>query len=138
MITRLIVTSIEAKKNIDKKSTNFEVFFNIEDVKVEDDAINVKFNYRAKYNNDGGHIAIKGELSAKENKETIKKIQAGLKDKMFPPEYLQRIINTINYFGSSNATVVASVINLIPPIKLPVLKLNQKKTNNKNSTSVSA
>ncbi len=125
MITRITISELEAKKNTDARSAGFEVLFNVEDVKIEGDLVKVKYVYTANYRGNAGHIRIKGELTAKEDKDAIKKIEAGLKGKKLPPEYMQKVINAVNYFGTTNATLVASVMNMVPPIKMPVLQLRQ-------------
>lgn len=126
MITRISITEIEAKKPLGAKATGFDVLFNVEDAKVINDEVILKFTYRADYKTNAGYILIKGELVAKENKETIKKVEEGIKNKILPHDYMQSMVNTINYFGTTNATVIATVLNTMPPIKMPILKFKQK------------
>lgn len=122
MITRMRITEIEAKKTGDVKTQGFEVLFNLEDVSVDKDEVRVKFAYTADYKGGEGRIKIRGEMTAKEDAETVKKIQEELKNKKVPAEYMQKIVNAVNYFGTTNATVIATVMNMVPPIKLPALQ----------------
>lgn len=125
MITMMKVTEIEAKEG-DENNNNlgFDVLFNLENVVVNKDEVQIKFVYTVNYKSNG-HIRVKGELTASEDNDTIKKIEFELKNKKLPSEYIQKIINAVNYFGTTNATIIASVINLIPPIKMSELRLNQ-------------
>lgn len=122
MITMMKVNEIEAKKGEDTKVSGFDVVFNLENVLINKDEVQIKFVYTANYKTNG-RIRIKGELTATEDKNTIEKIETELKNKRLPSEYMQKIINTVNYFGTINATIIASIINLVPPIKMPELQL---------------
>ncbi len=122
MITRMTISEIEAKKNVSGPVKGFDVMFNGEDVKVEKDEVKIKYAYSANYKGNAGHIKIKGELTAKEDKDMMKKIETEMKNKKLPPEYMQQVVNAVNYFGTTNATIISSVIGLAPPIKMPVLQ----------------
>jgi hypothetical protein len=121
MITGMKITEVEAKKGTDGPVPNFDALFDFEDVKVNKDEVTLRFVYTAKYSDSGGYIRVKGILTSKEDKETAKKVEEESKNKRVPTEYIQSVVNTINYFGATNATVIASVMNMVPPIKMPAL-----------------
>lgn len=124
MIISIRITEIDAKRNkFDVSIPGFEVLFNVEDVKVENDLVKVKYVYTANYRDDIGYISLKGELVAKEDAETIKKISDNLKEKRLPTDYMEKLVNTINYFGTTNATLVATALGVVPPIKTPTLRI---------------
>lgn len=126
MITRMTINDIEAKKTPGKNNRGFDVLFNLEDVKVEGDEVRIKYIYTANYKENAGHIRLRGELVAKEDKDLIKKVEAELKTKKLPPEYMQKVVNAVNYFGTTNATVIAHTMGMVPPIKMPVLQFKQE------------
>lgn len=125
MITKMSITEIEAKKNLGKRAKGFDVTFTLEDIKIAKEEVRIKFSYKTSYKEDAGHILIRGELLATEDRETIKKIEEGLKAKKLPAEYMQKIVNAVNYFGTTNAAVISTVLNTMPPIKMPVLQFRQ-------------
>lgn len=122
MITSMRVVEIEAKRGANVQPKGFDVGFNMEDVAVEKDEVKIKFSYTAEYKESGGYIKIKGELVAKEDKDTIKKVENELKNKRLPPEYMQMVVNAVNYFGTTHATVISTVLNTVPPIRMPNLQ----------------
>ncbi len=125
MITRMRVAEIEAKRNEGMPVKGFDVLFNVEDVKVEQDTVKIRFLYTANYKDNAGVIKIRGEIVSKEEKDTLKTIEDGLKAKKLPPEYMQNIVNAINHMGTANATLVASILNVVPPIRMPLLKFKK-------------
>lgn len=131
MITRMRITEIHAQRLEDAQGSGFEVLFNVEDVKIDGNDMKIKFAYLAKYAADSGSIQIKGIIQATEDAETIKKISDELKKGKLPSEYMQKLVNNVNYFGTTNATIIASVMNLSPPMKLPVLSFGSKEKEKK-------
>ncbi|MFA5077213.1 MAG: hypothetical protein WC488_02190 [Candidatus Micrarchaeia archaeon] len=125
MITSLKITEVDAKRGAGTPSGGFEVMFNIEDVKVEKDEVRIVFLYNAKYKDGGAYIKLKGELASKEDKETVKKVEQEMKNKRLPTDYMQKVVNTVNYFGTTNATVVSTLLNVAPPIRMPNLQFNE-------------
>lgn len=125
MITRIRITDIDAKRVPEQRVQGFDVRFNIEKSEVVNDEIRVRFAYEANYKGGSGHIRLKGELVSKEDKETTKKVEEELKAGKLPAEYMQRVVNAVNYYGTTNATVVASVIDIVPPIRMPNLQFKQ-------------
>ncbi|MDD5337326.1 MAG: hypothetical protein PHS02_02480 [Candidatus ainarchaeum sp.] len=125
MITSLKVTEIDAKRGTSAQGGGFEVMFNIEDVKVEKEDVKIAFVYTAKYKEGEGYIKLKGEMVSREDKETVKKVEQEMKNKRLPADYMQRLVNTVNFFGTTNATVISTVLNVAPPIRMPNLQFNQ-------------
>ncbi len=122
MITAMRVTEIEAKKEKMDQSMGFDVTFNVENVDINKDEVKLKFVYTASYKGNAGIIRIRGEMIATEDKDTVKGIEAELKNNRLPAEYMQKVVNAVNYFGTTNATVIATVIQLVPPINMPTLQ----------------
>lgn len=121
MITGVKINEVQAKKMGDEPVPNFDALFDFEEVKVNKDEITLKFVYTAKYGDSGSFIKVKGILTSKEDKETAKKIEEESRNKRVPTEYIQSVVNTINYFGATNATVIAVVMGMVPPVKMPAL-----------------
>lgn len=132
MITRIRINEVDAKRVPEKKVQGFDVRFNIDKTEVVNDEIRVNFAYEANYKGDSGHIKLRGEIISKEDKETTKKIEDDLKEGRLPTDYMQKIVNAVNYYGTTHATVVASVIDIVPPIRMPTLHFKQaEKTESK-------
>lgn len=125
MITSIRMTEIIAKRGEAPGAQGFEVLFNVEDAKVQKSEVRIKFNYTANYKGSDSAVQIKGEITATEDKETIKKIEESLKGKRLPPDYMQEVVNLINYFGTANASSVALLLGMPAPIKMPVLRIEE-------------
>ena len=128
MITKIRINEITVKRPEDAKNAGFDVLFNVEGIKVNGAEVIINYAYAASYKGNGGIIQIKGIITANEDEKTIKAIETEMKNNKLPPEYMQNVINTINYFGTSNATVIASIVGMPAPIRMPKLALGQKET----------
>jgi hypothetical protein len=127
MITELKVVEVTATRNPDKQPTAFDVLFNIESVKAEGGKVTIGYVYTAEYAEKTAKIVIRGVLKATEDAATIKSIEESMKEKRMATEYFQRVLNTINYFGTTQATLIATSLGIVPPIKMPGIKITESK-----------
>lgn len=126
MIKKILIKGIEAEKDLDAKPTGFDVNFVFENIEIKEKEIKIDFLYEVNYKPAlSGKIKIRGLLLAEEEKEKIKKIEEGMKNKKLPPEYAQEIINNLNYFSATYATIIATAINLFPPLQLQMLEIKK-------------
>ncbi len=119
-IERITVDEVKGKRKDGERTTRFDVKFNIKKLKKEDDGkVAVHYGYRAEYE-DGSKVEIEGKIIISGDEEAVKAAEEGKKD--LSAETLERIVNAINYVGTTNAVLVARTLGLIPPLRLPVLK----------------
>jgi len=124
MIVGNKIIYIEAKKEKDEPPSGFKVDMKIEDVKFENGELIVKYSYTANYEGDVGSIKIVGIARARE--ENGEKIAEEWKKTGKLPENLgERFANFINLSGSTNGTLIAKVLNMMPPLIPPRLRISK-------------
>ncbi len=126
MIKRVIIENVRAGKK-GEKTSKYEVLFNITSLDIKEKELTIGYSYAVKYEGNVGYIIIEGKIFAEEDEETIKEIKEEYeKNKRLPEKYMERVINVINYVGTINATIISNVVNLVPPVKLPILKVKSQ------------
>ncbi len=85
-----------------------------------------KYVYTSEY--DGvGYITIHGEMLAEEDDKTKKTLLDDWKNgKKVKKEYMERLLNAINYSATSHATLIARVLSYPPPLVPPRLGLRTR------------
>lgn len=122
------IEHVEAEKKTDGKMEGLDINISLDDVKVKNEDVKIRYTYSAKYEKDVGEIKIKGVLYAKEDKKLAKEIaDSWKKDKSkrkIPSNYASTILSAINYTGSANGTLIARVLGLSPPLLPPKLQVD--------------
>ncbi|MEM4331450.1 MAG: hypothetical protein QXI89_01660, partial [Candidatus Anstonellales archaeon] len=68
-----------------------------------------------------GSITLKGVLFGRDEPKDV--VEQWKKNKKLDKEQTERLINIINYLGSSHGTLIARVLNYRPPIVPPKIKV---------------
>lgn len=98
----------------------------LEDVKSQEDNVEITYVYTANYQQDAGQLKIKGVLLAKEEAKLAKEIvDAWKKNKKIPENYASVVLSAVNYSGSANGTLVARVLGLTAPLIPPRIQLSK-------------
>ena len=123
------IDQIEGKRqNENENMKGLNINITIEDLKADGDSLEIGYTYTATYNDNVGHLKIKGVLIAKEDKKLVKEIkQEWDKNKKLPDNYAESTLNVINYSGSANGTLIARVLNLSAPLIPPRIQLSAGK-----------
>jgi hypothetical protein len=125
MITGGKITSAEVKIHKDGSTAKRSVNIQIKDMKIEKGVMTIDYEYRVTYGDDVATISIEGSLEAKEeNGEKI--VESWKKKKALPDDFAEEVLNVVNYVGSVNGTLIAKVVNLMPPLTLPKLVKKEK------------
>ena len=122
------VDAVEAEIKERKPHKGIKLNIVLTDMKeLEGKRIAIGYEYTTTY--DGvGYIKVKGEMYAEEDDKTRKKLLSEWKKgRKVPKDYMERLLNTINYTGTSHATLIARVLNYPPPLMPPRLGLAEKK-----------
>lgn len=110
------------KSNI--KGLNINI--SLEDVKLDQENVEITYVYTANYNENVGQIKIKGIILAKEEAKLAKDIiDTWKKSKKIPDEYASVVLSAVNYSGSANGTLLARVLGLTAPLIPPKIQLSK-------------
>ena len=121
------IDSIEGKKAKEDGIEGLNINIGIDGVKIEGEKVEISYTYTANYSTDIGHITIKGTIFAEEDKKQGSEIEnEWKKNKKLPENYLEPVLNAINYAGSANGTLIARVLNLSPPLVPPRIQVAKK------------
>jgi restriction endonuclease S subunit len=116
------IKEIEGKHVVGKELKGLAVSIGIDDVRINNDGIEIDYVYNATYEGDVGYIKIKGSILAKESDELTQEIKSEWeKSKKLPADYLTNLLNIITRGGTSNGVLLARVLDLPPP--LPPLQI---------------
>jgi hypothetical protein len=119
-IERITVDEVKGKRKDEERTTRFDVKFNIKKLKKEDEGrVAVHYGYGVEYG-DGSKVEIEGRIIISGDEEAVKAAEEGKKN--LSGETLERIVNAINYVGTTNAVLVARTLGLVPPLRLPILR----------------
>ncbi|MFH1785595.1 MAG: hypothetical protein ABH842_04145 [Candidatus Micrarchaeota archaeon] len=98
----------------------------LEDVKLEEETLELTYVYTASYQKEVGTLKIKGVLLAKEDETKSKAIlDTWKKSKKVPDDYATTVLSAINYSGSANGTLIARVLGLTAPLIPPKIQLSK-------------
>jgi len=110
------------KSNI--KGLNINI--SLEDVKLNEENVEITYVYTANYQENVGQIKIKGIILAKEEAKLSKDIvDSWKKSKKIPDEYATVVLSAVNYSGSANGTLLARVLGLTAPLIPPKIQLSK-------------
>ncbi|HLC68917.1 MAG TPA: hypothetical protein VJH24_03680 [Candidatus Bilamarchaeaceae archaeon] len=121
------VTGVEVKKNVERVPRTFNFDIKLKDVETNGEEVEVTYYYTVQYENNAGHIRMEGVLVTKEKEEMVRSIQSEWKKtKTLPPAYAEMILSAITYGGGSNGTLLATVVNLPPPLMPPRIQVGKE------------
>jgi hypothetical protein len=128
------INEVEIKRKKDAPTTGFDINVNIKSIVEEEKEkkIIIEYEYSVNYKPDVASMRIVGELIGEfsNSKEILKEWEKSKKEKRvakLPPEFSEEVLNAINYICSVNGTILARVLNIVPPIVMPKLQLEKEK-----------
>ncbi len=131
MITAVDVTRIEANRTNKELISNMKFNINFDDVKVNNENVEVAFTFTAIY--DGaqaakeiGKLTIAGNILAKETKKDAEAIEKKWSSaKTLPLEFAENVINMLNFECAARGTLVAYSMGFVAPLPLSKAKLQE-------------
>ena len=133
MITGLEISKVEASRDAKEAITNMKFNINFDDVKVENETVNVAFTFTAVYEKcepsseeTVGDLKIIGTIISKEGKKETEEISSTWKSKKtLPIRFAEDVINLLNFECGARGTLVAYSIGFAAPLPLSRAKLQE-------------
>ncbi len=121
------VDKIKAEVKDRSKYKGITIHMKVDDVIDKDgDLLEIKYTTTFDYTQDSALMEISGTIVAKEDSKEKKRLLKEWKNKkQLPLDYLEKLLNVINFVDSAHGTIVARILNIRPPIK--AMKLTLKK-----------
>ena len=121
------VDKIEAEIKERKPHEGLKLNIGIRGVEKKENQILIRYAYEVVYEG-VGVIRVEGVVMAEEDEKKTKEIlESWEKKKKLPNDYMERLLNAINYTCTSHATIVARVLNYPPPLTPPRLTIRENK-----------
>ncbi|NYZ74526.1 hypothetical protein H0O00_05260 [Candidatus Micrarchaeota archaeon] len=126
MIVGERILEVSGNKTPKASIKGLSINISLEDVKSQEDNIEITYVYTANYQQDAGQLKIKGVLLAREEAKLAKEIvDTWKKSKKIPESYTSMVLSAVNYSGSANGTLVARVLGLTAPLIPPRIQLSK-------------
>jgi hypothetical protein len=126
MIVGERILEVSGNKTPKASIKGLSINISLEDVKAQDDNVEITYVYTASYQQDAGQLKIKGVLLAREEAKLAKEIvDTWKKSKRIPDAYASVVLSAVNYSGSANGTLVARVLGLTAPLIPPKIQLSK-------------
>lgn len=133
MITGIEISKVEANRNLNDVISNMKFNINFDDVKVENETVNVGFTFTAVYEKGEpsneetvGDLKIIGTIISKEGKKETEEISSTWKSKKtLPIRFAEDVINLLNFECGARGTLVAYSIGFAAPLPLSRAKLQE-------------
>ena len=126
MIVGERILEVSGNKTPKASIKGLSINISLEDVKSQEDNVEITYVYTANYQQDAGQLKIKGVLLAKEEAKLAKEIvDTWKKSKKIPDAYASIVLSAVNYSGSANGTLVARVLGLTAPLIPPRIQLSK-------------
>lgn len=126
MIVGERILEVSGNKTPKTSIKGLSINISLEDVKTQEDNLEITYVYTANYQQDAGQLKIKGVLLAKEEAKVAKDIlDTWKKTKRVPDNYAGVVLSAVNYSGSANGTLVARVLGLTAPLIPPRIQLSK-------------
>ncbi len=121
------VNKVEVEAKDRTKYEGLKINIKIEDVKETKDG-KLEFYYTTAYDyGPMGYMKISGTILAEEEKKERKRLlDSWKKNKSLPKDYLEKLLNVINFVDSAHGTIIARVVNIRPPIRAMRLTIKEK------------
>ncbi len=125
MITGGKILKLSGERKEEGGSNSFDVSIKVDNVEIEDKTIKIYYKYTVKYGEEFGTLGVEGVLYGEEEEiGPIKKEWEA--NKKLPKDYMEHVANVINHSGSAKSTVIATVLNTLPPIMLPRIRYKEE------------
>jgi hypothetical protein len=119
------INKIEADVSATANYEGFKIDIKMGDVRKEaDDRLLISYIYTVDYGT-VGKVSLYGVVVEGDAKAIPNLVETWTKTKRLPPDYMEQLINVINFLGSAHGTIVARVLNVRPPIIAPKLAVKQ-------------
>ncbi|MCL5100917.1 MAG: hypothetical protein M1122_03120 [Candidatus Marsarchaeota archaeon] len=133
MITGIEISKVEANRELSEAITNMKFNINFDNVKVNQENVNVAFTFTADYEGGSqtkttkvGQIKIVGNIVSKEGKKDAEDIETTWKNKKtLPIKYAEDVINILNFECGARGTLVAYSIGFAAPLPISRAKLQE-------------
>jgi hypothetical protein len=133
MITGIEISKVEAGRELNGAITNMKFNINFDNVKVNQESVNVTFTFVATYEGSAqskttkvGELKITGDVISKENKKDAEEIESTWKNKKtLPIKFAEDVINILNFECGARGTLVAYSIGFAAPIPISRAKLQE-------------
>lgn len=123
------VSKVEADIKDRKQHKGVKLNIVVKGVKeAEDNRIGFDYLYDVSYGDDIGYIKVEGTMFAQEEEGMRDKILRDWKDKKkIADNYMERLLNAINFSATAHSTIIARVLSYSPPLVPPKITVNKKK-----------
>lgn len=126
MITGIRIDSVEAAREKNDDIIGLDVNIGVDDIKINSNQIEIKFNYSASYKEGVGYLKMKGSLFTQEEAKKVKEIEKSWNEqKRLPDDFSEMILNAINFTCGTNGVLVVRPVNLAPPMVPPKIQLKK-------------
>ncbi len=133
MITGIDISKVEATRESKDMITNMKFNINFDDVKINQDSVEVAFTFVTSYEGGTGNatknvgeIRIKGSITSKEDKKEVEEISKTWESKKtLPLAFAENIINLLNFECGARGTLLAYSIGFVAPLPLSRAKLQE-------------
>ncbi len=129
MITDIKIHKVSAEYPEPARITGLNIDMNIENLKVNGQELELSFTYTVNYlgiekGKFPAKLVMNGKVKARESDEKIKTIEnEWKKNKKIPNDFAETVMNSVNFFCSSNGILVTKAINLVPPMIPPRIQV---------------
>jgi hypothetical protein len=117
------INRIDAQINPDAQFSGFKIDIKMGDVRKDArDRLLVDYVYTLDYDK-MGKVLLYGTVFESDAKKIPELEESWKKNKRLPREYVEELVNIINFVGSAHGTIVTRVLNIRPPILPPKLSI---------------
>jgi hypothetical protein len=117
------INRIDAQINADAPFSGFKIDIKMGDVRKDaKDRLLVDYVYTLDYDK-LGKVLLYGTVFESDAKRIPALEDSWKKNKRLPREYIEELVNIINFVGSAHGTIVTRVLNIRPPILPPKLSI---------------
>lgn len=126
MITGGRMDFVEAKRDKNEVAKGLSINIMIDEIVLNAGELEVKYTYMASYQDGVGALKIKGSMYAREENEKTNAIMDGwAKTKNLPEDFVESVLNSINYACGVNGIQVVRILDLAPPIVAQRIELRK-------------
>jgi len=118
------VNKIDADIDTAKSFEGFKIDIKMGEARKEGDRMLINYIYTVDYGA-VGKVSLYGTVVEGDPKLVASLDEAFAKTKRLPPDYMEQLVNVINFLGSAHGTIVSRVLNVRPPIIAPKLAVRQ-------------
>jgi hypothetical protein len=121
------INRIDAQINPDESFSGFKIDIKMGEVRKEAaDRLLIDYVYTLDYDK-VGKVLLYGTVFESDAKKIPQLEDAWKKTKRLPQDYVEELVNIINFVGSAHGTIVTRVLNIRPPIIPPKLSIGTAK-----------